>query len=74
MDMSESNGAGHQPNHHHHHEHHNRKEKHVDASELFKRSSLSAQKKRRIISNVLFAVLTILAIGIVAACVLVNYI
>ncbi len=78
MDSSKENtqGMGQEPSnrqHHHRHTHHRHSEKHIDESERFKRSSLSAQKKRRIISNLLFVVLSILAIGIVAACVLINY-
>ncbi len=76
LSKEDTQGMGQEPSnrqHHHHHTHHRHGEKHIDESERFKRSSLSAQKKRKIISNVLFVVLTILAIGIVAACVLINY-
>lgn len=48
-------------NHHHHHKH-----RHIDDSEIFKQQSLGAIRRRKIISRVLFTVLSIVAACIVA--------
>ena len=71
MDTSKRNrhGVANQRNHHHHHN-----PQHLDQSEMFKQNSLSAQKKRKIIANILFVVLSAMAICIVAACVLTSLI
>lgn len=47
--------------HHHHHKH-----RHIDDSEIFKQQSLGAIRRRKIISRVLFTVLSIVAACIVA--------
>ena len=46
---------------HHHHKH-----RHPDDSEIFKQQSLGAIRRRKIISRVLFTVLSIMAACIVA--------
>lgn len=55
----------------HHHSQHTKSE-YLDEAELFKRSSMSMQRKRKIISKVLFALLSVIAVLVVIACVLVN--
>lgn len=55
----------------HHHSHHAKSE-YLDEAELFKRSSMSMQRRRKILSKVLFAILSIIAIFVVIACILTS--
>lgn len=65
--------------HHHHHEHHHHEHHHhhshsrEDDASKFKRASLKVRRRRKIISNVLFVFLSIVAFLVVVACVLSNY-
>ncbi len=53
----------------HHHSRHAKSE-YLDEAELFKRSSMSMQRKRKILSKVLFALLSVIAVFVVIACIL----
>ena len=46
----------------HHHHHH---KEHLDDAEIFKRRTLNATRRRKLIGKVLFAVLSVVAIVIV---------
>ena len=50
---------------HHHHHHHRHDTRHMDDSEIYKRRTLSASKRRKIFGKALFAVLTVVAVAIV---------
>jgi cell division protein FtsL len=59
-------------NHHHHHQQHQHQHQHqhhhthhVDDSEIYKRKTLSASKRRKIIGKALFAILSLFAVAIV---------
>lgn len=52
----------HEHHHHHHHHHHS-----MDASEEFKRSQFRSQKIRKVLSKVMMAILTIVAICVMLA-------
>ncbi len=51
--------------HHHHHHHGSHKATHLDDSEKFKRRTLSASKRRKILAKVLFALLSVVAVALV---------
>lgn len=55
--------------HHHHHHSHSRRHE-PDTSEIFKRQSLLSIKRRKMIGKILFAVLSVFAALIIAACIL----
>ena|GEM_PF-930149 len=50
---------------HHHHHHRHTPPRHMDESEIFKRRTLSASKRRKIFGKVLYVVLSLLAVAIV---------
>ena len=55
----------------HHHHHHSYSRRHEpDTSEIFKRQSLLSIKRRKMIGKILFAVLSVFAALIIAACIL----
>ena len=51
--------------HQHHHHHGEHKSAHLDDSERFKRRTLSASKRRKMLGKVLFASLSIFAVVLV---------
>ncbi|GEM_PF-3142391 len=55
----------------HHHSKHTKSE-FLDEAELFKRSSMSSQRRRKILSKVMFAILSVIAILVVIACILTS--
>lgn len=65
---TKASGGHHEYAHHHHHHHH-----HKDDVESFKQLSLRVRKRRKMISNILFVTLSILATIIIIACVASNW-
>lgn len=66
-----NNNKEHRGNGVHHHSQHAKSE-YLDEAELFKRSSMSMQRRRKILSKVLFAILSVMAILVVIACILTS--
>ena len=59
----------HHEHHHHHHHHESHGGKHVDGSERFKRHSLSAAKRRKLMEKWIFISLCVTAIVITLLCI-----
>lgn len=66
-----NNNKGHRGNGMHHHSQHAKSE-YLDEAELFKRNSIGIQRRRKIISKVLFAILSVMAVLVVIACILTS--
>ena len=65
---TESQEQSQHSHHHHHHSHHHssgssrRHHKHLDDSEIFKNNNLNAKKRRKLFKNILFTVMSVLAV------------
>ena len=70
MDNGNRMGRDSHTSHHHSGSHH--RNQRTDESEIFKMHSLTSQRRRKLISKVLMIVLSILAVLVIVACVLVS--
>lgn len=57
---------------HSHKVHNSHHSNHLDQAEMFKRNSMSAQRKRKIISKLLFVLLSAIAMCVIFACILTS--